>query len=43
MGPLYIANPYECFLLMCILTDGPLGTYADVWELSCQAEETPVR
>ncbi len=34
LGPLYIANPYECFVLMCILSDDPLGTYADVWEMS---------
>ena len=34
LGPLYVPNPYECFLLMCILSDEPLGTYADVWELS---------
>jgi len=34
MGELYIANPYECFLMMCILSDDPLGTYADVWEMS---------
>jgi len=34
MGELYVANPYECFLLMCILSDSPLGTYADVWEMS---------
>lgn len=36
MGPLYIANPYECFILMCILSEDPMGTYADVWELSYQ-------
>ena len=34
MGELYIANPYECFLLMCILSDCPMGTYADVLEKS---------
>lgn len=34
MGKLYIQNPYECFVLMCILSIEPLGTYADVWELS---------
>jgi hypothetical protein len=34
MEELYIANPYECFLLMCILSDGPLATYTDVWEKS---------
>lgn len=34
MGRMYIQNPYECFVLMCILSIDPLGTYADVWELS---------
>lgn len=37
MGKLYTANPYECFLLMCILSEDSMGTYADVWELSYQA------
>ena len=37
MGEIYITNPYECFLLMCILSDCPLATYADVWELSFEA------
>ena len=32
MGQLYVTNPYECFVLMCMLTESPLGTYADVWE-----------
>ena len=31
---LYVGNPYECFLLMCMLSIYPLGTYADVLELS---------
>ena len=34
LGKIYIQNPYECFILMCILSSDPLGTYADVWELS---------
>ena len=34
MGPVYVTNPYECFLLMCLLSEDPLGTYADVWEMS---------
>lgn len=34
MGGLYVQNPYECFVLMCLLALDPLGTYADVWELS---------
>ncbi|MDR1616957.1 MAG: hypothetical protein LBR98_08100, partial [Syntrophomonadaceae bacterium] len=38
MGELYVANPYECFILMCILSDGPLAAYADVWEKSFERE-----
>ncbi len=38
MGPMYMANPYECFLLMCILSDEPLSTYADVIEQSFTEE-----
>ena len=38
MGPLYVVNPYECFLLMCMLTEDPLGTFADVWERSFGGE-----
>ena len=39
MGELYIANPYECFLMMCILSDCPLATYADVWEMSYEDDK----
>lgn len=38
MGQLYVQNPYECFVLMCILSDDPLGTYADVLELSYEPQ-----
>ena len=38
MGQLYEANPYEAFLMICMLTDYPLGTYADVWEYSYEEE-----
>ena len=34
MGPMYPVNPYESFLMMCMLTDDPAGTFSDVWELS---------
>ena len=34
LGKIYVQNPYECFVLMCILAEDPLATYADVWELS---------
>ena len=40
-GPLYAANPYEVFLLICMLADDPLGTYADVWEMSYDRTENP--
>ena len=41
-GPVYVANPYECFLLMCLLAEDPLGTYADVWELSYDPVKTGI-
>ena len=31
---LYPANPYEAFILMCLMTDGPLSVFADIWEMS---------
>lgn len=34
MGELYVANPYECFLLMCTLSEWPMGAYSDVFEMS---------
>lgn len=39
LGRLYVQNPYECFVLMCILSEEPLSTYADVWELSYNEEK----
>lgn len=39
LGEYYVVNPYECFLLMCIIAQDPLGTFADVWELSYQGAE----
>ena len=37
MEPLYAANPFESFVMMCMLADDPLGSFADVWELSYDA------
>ena len=34
MMDIYPVNPYESFVLMCLLTDYPLGTYSEVWEQS---------
>lgn len=39
LGKIYVQNPYECFILMCILSSDPLGTYADVLELSYMVTE----
>ena len=39
MGQLYVANPYDTYLMICMLTDYPLGTYADVWEMSYDSDE----
>ena len=38
-GPMYTAAPYECFLMMCMLSVDPLGTFSDVLEMSYQREE----
>lgn len=42
MGEIYIVNPYECFLLMCMLTDCPLAVFADIWEMSYEESEDSV-
>lgn len=34
MAELYFANPYEMFVTLCLMTDDPLTTYGDVWEMS---------
>ena len=34
MYRLYVVNPYETFILMCTLTEYPLGSYNDIWEYS---------
>ena len=39
MMGIYPVNPYECFVLMCLLADDPLAVYNDVWEMSYDAEE----
>lgn len=33
-GKLYITNPYEAFVQMCILSESPMGAYSDVLEMS---------
>ncbi|MDY4692315.1 MAG: hypothetical protein SO401_01915 [Blautia sp.] len=39
MGEIYIVNPYECFLLMCLLTDCPLAVFSEIWEKSYEEME----
>lgn len=39
MGPIYVANPYECFVLMCLLSVSPLETFSEVWEKSYENAE----
>ena len=38
LNSLIVQNPYECFVLMCIVSEDPFGTYADVWEMSYAAD-----
>ncbi len=39
MAALYPVNPYESFVMMCLLTREPLIVYNDVWELSWTEED----
>lgn len=41
MGEIYIVNPYECFVLMCLLTDCPLAVFSEIWEMSYEEAEEP--
>ena len=34
MASIYPVNPYESFVLMCLLTEEPLSVYSDIWEFS---------
>ena len=36
---IYPANPYEAFVLMCIVTDDPMDVYAQVWEMSFEERD----
>ena len=40
MMALYPVNPYEAFILMCIVSDDPLDTFAVVWEKSYEESES---
>ncbi len=39
MGEIYIVNPYECFVLMCLLTDCPMAVFSEIWEKSYEETE----
>ena len=39
MMGLYSVNPYEAFVLMCLLSECPLAVYSDVWEMSYAEEQ----
>lgn len=38
MYEMHPANPYEAFVLICILSDCPLAVYGDIWEMSYDQE-----
>ena len=40
-GDLYVTLPYECFLMMCLLTEDPMLSYLDIWERSYRKETPP--
>lgn len=39
MSGLYYANPYESFLMMCMLSGAPIDTCAEVWGMSYEEDE----
>ena len=39
MSEIYIVNPYESFILMCLLTDCPLAVFSEIWEKSYEETE----
>ena len=39
MDTINISNPYETFLLMCMLTPDPITTFEDVWSFSYEYNE----
>ena len=39
MGEININNPYEAFILMCLLTEWPISTFSEVWEFSYENNE----
>ena len=34
MYPLYVTDPYECFIMMCLLSENPLAAFSQVWSRS---------
>lgn len=38
MSEMYAANPYEWFLMICMLAESPIDTCADVWGMSYERE-----
>ena len=38
MEDIYPVNPYEAFILMCLVTENPMDVYAEVWEKSYEDE-----
>ena len=34
MANLYAANPYECFIMLCMQTESPIEVYSEIWGMS---------
>lgn len=39
MNEIHPANPYEAFILICILSDCPMAVYGDIWEMSYEQSQ----
>lgn len=34
MEELYVSNPYECMIILCMKTESPIEVYAEIWGMS---------
>lgn len=38
MDKMYAANPYECFIMLCMKTESPIEVHSEVWGMSYDGE-----
>lgn len=38
MEKLYVGNPYECFIMLCMQTESPIEVYSEIWGMSYEEQ-----